>query len=75
MSARYGWDEDVTHHLAQIMPREQAADLVAALKREHAHDLAEEQRKWSETFGDTPAQQAVRSIIREAADRIDSPTT
>ncbi|MDP5310406.1 hypothetical protein [Streptomyces poriferorum] len=35
MAARYGWDQDVTHHLSQIMPPEQAADLVAALRREN----------------------------------------
>ncbi|TXS34758.1 hypothetical protein [Streptomyces sp. OR43] len=38
MAARYGWDQDVTHHLAQGMPPEQAADLVAALKRENTED-------------------------------------
>ncbi|MFE2850541.1 hypothetical protein ACFXJO_05335 [Streptomyces lavendulae] len=35
-----------------------------------AHNLAEKQRAWADSFGATPAQQAVASIVREAADLI-----
>lgn len=36
-----------------------------------AHELAEQQRAWAETFGDTPTQQAMRSVMNECADQID----
>jgi hypothetical protein len=36
-----------------------------------AHELAEKQREWAKTFGETPTQQALRSIINESADLID----
>lgn len=54
----YGWDEDVIHHLSQIMPRVQAADLVAALKRETAATLRAE-------LSDRAAEN--RELRREAA--------
>jgi len=44
MATRYGWDDDVRHHLSQMMPGPQADDLVAALKKEHSHDIAKKLR-------------------------------
>jgi hypothetical protein len=35
------------------------------------HEAAEKQRAWASTYGDSPAQQALRSIINEAANMID----
>lgn len=45
MSTRYGWDDDVRHHLSQAMPGPQADDMVSALKREHADDLVTADRE------------------------------
>jgi hypothetical protein len=41
----YNWDDDIRHFLSQVMPGSQADDLVAALKRQHAHELAESIRE------------------------------
>ncbi|GHJ04802.1 hypothetical protein TPA0906_66670 [Streptomyces olivaceus] len=45
MSTRYGWDDDVRHHLSQTVPGPQADDMVAALKREYADELATADRE------------------------------
>lgn len=37
---------------------------------DYTQGLAGKQRAWADTFGDTPAQQAVASIVREAANLI-----
>jgi hypothetical protein len=41
-----------------------------AVLNDYTLGLAGKQRAWADTFGDTPAQQAVASIVREAADLI-----
>ncbi|MFE7535203.1 hypothetical protein ACFU67_13135 [Streptomyces rhizosphaericola] len=52
-----------------------ANDHINLLLQEHAHELAEQQRDWADSLGTTPTQQAITSVIREAADLIDPATT
>ncbi|MFE4915772.1 hypothetical protein ACFRCX_30170 [Streptomyces sp. NPDC056652] len=51
-----------------------ANDRINLLLQEHAHKLAEQQRDWADSFGTSPTQQAITSVICEAADIIDPPT-
>ncbi|MFD8949482.1 hypothetical protein ACFV0B_11565 [Streptomyces xanthophaeus] len=46
---------------------EQAEHAAREVLSIHAKQLAEKQRAWADSFGATPAQQAVASIVREAA--------
>ncbi|WP_046249574.1 hypothetical protein [Streptomyces sp. MBT28] len=76
MSTRYGWDDDVRHHLSQTMSGPQADDMVTALKREHADDLAtadretlDRIRQWYELYRPSLSKSAARALSRILADR------